>query len=142
MPGFAPAPIRSGSTHVFYQHPFLYDDGVVGVSREKFIAAIRAELPVTLLRESDGPLISGGYVKPIYLMPIFQNKVAFGTKGYPFTLANKSVQYSKGMCPVVEKLHEQTYLSHEMMRPGMSKEDLDDVIAAFHKVYENRNELK
>jgi hypothetical protein len=33
------------------------------------------------------------------------------------------------------------YVSHEMMRPGMTKSDLDDVIAAFHKVYENRSEI-
>ena len=141
MPGFRPAPVRSDSTHVFYQHPFLFDEEVVGVSRAQFIEATRSELPVTCLRESDGPLVTGGYVKPIYLMPIFQKQIAFGSKGYPFTLAGSQVRYEKGMCPVVERLHEHAYLSHEMMRPGMGKSDLDDVIEVFHKVYENRKEL-
>jgi dTDP-4-amino-4,6-dideoxygalactose transaminase len=143
MPGFRPAKLRPDSTHVFYQHPFLFDETVVGVSRAKFVDAIRAELPATLLRESDGPLISGGYVKPIYLMPIFAKQIAFGTKGYPFKseFYKGKAKYEKGMCPVVEHLHEKGYVSHEMMRPGMTKSDLDDVIAAFHKVYENRSEI-
>lgn len=143
MPGFRPAKLRPDSTHVFYQHPFLFDEAVVGVSRAKFVDAIRAELPATLLRESDGPLISGGYVKPIYLMPIFAKQIAFGSKGYPFKseFYKGKTKYEKGMCPVVEHLHEKAYVSHEMMRPGMTKSDLDDVIAAFHKVYENRGEI-
>lgn len=144
MPGVRPAPTRPDSTHVYYQHPFIYDAKTVGCSREKFIEAVRAELPVTAIRESDGPLISGGYVKPIYLMPIFQKQIAFGSKGYPFRseFYKGVARYSKGMCPVVERLHEKEYFSHEMMRPGMTKSDLDDVIAAFHKVYEHRNELR
>jgi len=142
MPGVTPAPTRAGSTHVYYQFPFLYDEEVTGVSREKFIESVKAELPATLLRESDGPLISGGYVKPIYLMPLFEKQIAFGTKGYPFTLADEQVRYEKGMCPVVERLHTTEYLSHEMMRPGMTQKDLDDVVSAFRKVYEYRDELK
>lgn len=143
MLGFRPAPTREGATHVYYQHPFLFDEEIVGVSRAKFVAAIQAELPPTALRESDGPLISGGYVKPIYLMPIFQQQIAFGSKGYPFRseFYQGEVNYTKGLCPVVERLHEREYVSHEMMRPGMTTADLDDVVEAFHKVYDARNEL-
>jgi hypothetical protein len=28
-----------------------------------------------------------------------------------------------------------------MMRPGMSRKDLEDVVEAFHKVYEHRSEI-
>lgn len=142
MPGIFPAKVRAGSTHVYYQFPFLYEEKVVGVPRERFIEAIKAELPATALRESDGPLVSGGYVKPLYLMPVFQKQIAFGSKGYPFTLADKSVQYVRGMCPVVERLYETAYLSHEMMHGGMTDKDLEDVVSAFRKVYEYRDELK
>jgi len=143
LPGIMPAPTRKDATHVYYQHPFIFDEKIIGVSRAKFIEAVQAELPVTILRESDGPLISGGYVKPIYLIPLFQKQIAFGAKGYPFVSPfHKEVyQYKKGMCPVVEQLHEAGYLSHEMMRPGMTKQDLDDVVSAFKKVYDFRDEL-
>lgn len=143
MPGFRPAKVRPGTTHVFYMQPFLYDENIVGVSREKFIEAIEAELPPTLLQEEEGVLMGGGYVKPIYLLPLFQKQIAFGSKGYPFRSEYyKGVaRYEKGMCPVVERLHDKEMFTHDMMRPGMSRSDLDDVIQAFRKVYENRAEL-
>ena len=33
-------------------------------------------------------------------------------------------------------------MAHELMRPPMTKQDLDDVVAAFVKVWQNRQELK
>ncbi len=144
MPGFRPAKIRPGTTHVFYMQPFLYDESVVGVPREKFVAALDAELPPTELQEEEGVLMGGGYVKPIYMLPVFQKQIAFGSKGFPFKSEYyKGVaRYEKGMCPVVERLHEKEMFTHDMMRPGMTKSDLDDVIRAFHKVYEHRGELR
>lgn len=143
MPGFRPAPAREGTKPVYYLQPFLYDEQAVGVPRKVFIDAIKAELAPTLGNEEFGPMISGGYVKPIYLMPLFAKQMAFGRRGYPFTspLYTGTPRYEAGMCPVVERLHRSEFVSHEMMRPGMSRADLDDVIAAFHKVYENRAEL-
>ena len=143
MPGFRPAPIRPNTVHVFYMQPFLYDENITGVSREKFIVAIDAELPPTELQIEEGVLMGGGYVKPIYLLPVFQKQIAFGTKGYPFRSEYyKGVaHYEKGMCPVVERLHDREMFTHDMMRPGMTQKDLDDVISAFHKVYENRTEI-
>lgn len=143
MPGFRPAKVRPGTTHVFYMQPFLYDETIVGVPREKFIAALDAELPPTELQEEEGVLMGGGYVKPIYMLPIFQKQIAFGSKGFPFKseFYKGVAHYEKGMCPVVERLNEKEMFTHDMMRPGMTKEDLDDVITAFHKVYEHRAEL-
>ena len=143
MPGFRPAPIRPNTVHVFYMQPFLYDENITGVSREKFIVAIDAELPPTELQIEEGVLMGGGYVKPIYLLPVFQKQIAFGTKGYPFRSEYyKGVaHYEQGMCPVVERLHDRGMFTHDMMRPGMTQKDLGDVISAFHKVYENRTEI-
>ncbi len=143
MPGFRPAKVRPGSMHVFYMQPFLYDEEKVGVPRAKFIAAIEAELPPTELQEEEGVLMGGGYVKPLYLMPIFQKQIAFGSKGYPFKSEyyKGEARYEAGMCPVVEHLYEKELFTHDMMRPGMTTSDLDDVIAAFHKVYEYRSEI-
>jgi len=35
-------------------------------------------------------------------------------------------------------MHEEILVTHELMRPPMIKEDLDDVINAFNKVWELR----
>lgn len=141
IPGIYGPKIREGATHVYYVQPFLFDEKTVGVIREKFIEAVKAELPVTELRELEGQQIECGYIKPLYLLPLFQKKIAFGKNGYPFNLSS-SINYEKGLCPVAERMYEKELFSHEFMRPPAKKEDLDDVIKAFKKVYEFRSELK
>lgn len=137
LPGLKMPHIGAAGDHVYYVHVLDYDAGVTGVSRERMVQALKAELPVTELREGDGPLMGVGYVKPLYLMPMFQNQIAYGKSGYPFTspLYEGKVDYCKGLCPNVERAHFERVITHEMMRPGMSKADLDDVAAAFHKVW-------
>lgn len=131
---------RKDVTHVYYQQPLFFVKEEIGAFREKYVEAVKAELMPTELRESEGVKIGCGYAKPLYLQPIFQKRLAYGRDGYPF---NKStVTYSKGICPVCEKLFEEELITHDLMRPGMTQADLDDVCDAFEKVYEYREELK
>lgn len=131
--------IREGAKHAFYVHPLQFDAEVAGMHRNRFIDAVKAELPPTLLREESAVLLSYGYVKPLYLQPLYQERIAFGRDGYPFTLSE--VTYEKGLCPITEEMHFNRLIIHEFMRPGMSKADMDDVVRAFLKVWENREEL-
>lgn len=140
IPGIRAPKIRAGATHAYYMQPFLYDENIVGVNRDKFIEAIKAELPATELRELEGQQISVGYAKPLYLLPLFQKRIAFGKNGYPFNLSD--VSYEKGICPVAERMHEKELFAHEFMRPPAARKDLDDVVKAFNKVYKFREELK
>ncbi len=139
IPAIRPGKTRADATHVYYVHPFHFDEAVAGVSRDRFIDAVRAELPPNDLREAEGPLLSYGYAKPLYLQPIFQKKIAFGSKGFPFTLG--PTDYRKGLCPVTERMFEKEFFEHEIMRPGMTQGDLDDVARAFEKVWELRQQL-
>lgn len=141
IPCLQPARVRPGATHAYYQHPILFDEEVAGVHRNAFVQALQAELPLTELRETEGVKVGAGYVKPIYLQPMFQQRIAFGSKGHPWTTFQSQVQYPKGLCPVTERLHEHTLLTHEFMKPPMSRADLDDVVRAFKKVWEHRRAL-
>jgi len=38
-------------------------------------------------------------------------------------------------------LHFERLFTHELMRPPMSREDMNDVVRAFAKVWENKEEL-
>jgi dTDP-4-amino-4,6-dideoxygalactose transaminase len=142
IPCFEFAKNRPGAIHAYYLHVMKYNAGIAGVSRAVFLKALQAELPFTELRETEGVKVSAGYVKPIYLQPMFHQKIAFGSKGHPWTTFNNLPDYSKGSCPVTEDLHFNTLMAHELMRPPMTKADLDDVAAAFWKVWEHRDELK
>jgi dTDP-4-amino-4,6-dideoxygalactose transaminase len=141
IPAIVPPVIRDGCVHAFYVQPFRFLAEKAGVSRERFIEAVRAELPPTLGRESEGPLLSCGYVRPLYLEPIYQRRIALGKSGFPFNLADPSVRYEKGICPVTERMHEKELFAHELMHASLSRADVEDVAAAFRKVWECRSEL-
>ena len=130
--------VRKNVQHVYYVHPLLFNKKSTSLHRNTFIDAVKAELPSTLMREDSPVLLSYGYVKPLYLQPIYQQRVCFGD--YPFNLTNRV--YKKGDCPTCEDLHFNTLISHEFMRPSMQPKDLDDVVKAFEKVWENKEELR
>jgi dTDP-4-amino-4,6-dideoxygalactose transaminase len=137
--GIIPPKIEIGNKHVYYMQPFKFKKEILGIDRNAFINAIKSEIPSAVLRE-DTPLIGSGYVKPLYLLPLFQQRTitcSFNCERY-----KGSVDYSKGSCPIVEKLHFEELFTLEYIRPGMSKADMDDVIGAFLKVSQNVNELK
>ncbi|MCX6074650.1 MAG: DegT/DnrJ/EryC1/StrS family aminotransferase [Campylobacterales bacterium] len=139
IPCIVPTKIRASTKHAFYVHPLQFDSEVAGMHRNRFIDAVKAELPATLLREESTVLLSYGYVKPLYLQPLYQERIAFGSEGYPFSLSD--VTYPKGLCPLTEEMHYNRLVTHEFMRPGMTKSDMDDVVGAFEKVWKNREEL-
>ncbi len=139
IPFIIPPAIEPGCKHVYYQQAFKFKKDMAGIDRNTFINAMKAEIPSAILRE-DTPLIGAGYVKPIYLQPLYQQRAlycSFNCEKY-----KGHVDYSKGICPIVEKLHFEELFTLEYMRPGMSKADLDDVVAAFVKVAQYIEELK
>ncbi len=136
--------VRPGAEHASYVHAIKFDAAVAGVSRNQFVEAVKAELSPSLLREREGVNMGCGYVKPIYLEPIYQNLIGYGDKGCPFKCPwyKGELNYGKGLCPITERMHYDELFTHELMRPPMTRQDLDDVVAAFVKVWENREELK
>jgi len=143
IPALVPPKVREGCAHAYYVHPFKFKEDVAGVSRDRFIEAVKAELSPTELREGEGVKIVCGYVKPLYLQPLFQKQVAYGSNGCPFKLPwyEGKANYEKGLCPVAERMHTKELFYHELITPSMTKDDLDDVYNAFEKVWINRKAL-
>jgi len=144
LPGIVIPPVRPGCEHAYYVHPLKYKEAEFdGLHRSRFVAAVAAELAPLELREAEGVNIGGGYVKPLYLEPIYQKRIVYGEGGCPFTCPHYKgeVSYAPGLCPVCEKMHFSELITHEMIRPPMSRADLDDVARAFYKVWEHRAEL-
>ncbi len=137
LPGLAMPTVGPAGDHVYYVHALSYDAKETGVGRETVVRALKAELPVTALREGEGPLVGMGYVKPLYLLPMYQEMTGYGAVQCPFRCPHYGgeANYAKGLCPNVEEAHFERLITHEMMRPPMSERDLDDVAAAFHKVF-------
>lgn len=132
LPGFTPPKVMPGNKHVYYKHSSKIDPAKVGISRDTFVKALSAELPSSVLRETT-PILSGGYVAPLYLLPIFQQKAHASLRNPDFQVPS----YARGICPVVERMHFEQLFNHEYMRPSMTDADLGDVFRAFEKVLEN-----
>lgn len=140
-PCFQPPVIKDGCTHSFYTYSFQYDETVFGVSRAALTKAINAELPKP---ESWEQLVFvEGYVKPLYWSPVYQQQIALGNKGFPWTL-NHDVRYdySRGICPVVEKMHLKSLLYTPLIREAVTTEDIKDLIRAVDKVMSGIESLK
>ncbi len=119
-------PIQRESTRpVYYMYQIRFDQEIVGISRERFSEALTKEGFPNFL----------GYVKPIYLLPTFQKKIAIGRDGWPYNLSNRS--YEKGLCPIAEKLHEKQLMGFDCCCLKIEEEDIEPLITAFKKVYSN-----
>ena len=108
-------------THAYYIQAFRFIEEKAGITRERFIEAVCAELDVVEGYESDGVQVWGGYTKPLYRLPVFD---------YDLRL------------PVVEEMYLKKLFLHDFTKSSLSEEDMQDVLDAYEKVCENISELK
>ncbi len=119
--------VQDGCTHVYYVFGMVLDVKELDVSRDKIADALTAE-------GVEG--ICSGYAN-VHLLPMYQMKQAYGSNGFPWSaeFSRQDVSYSKGICPVAEELHEKTFLGLEMCVLDLVDSDVDLIIGAFEKVW-------
>ena len=114
--------IRDNCTHSFYVLPLKYNNYEKNNSCRRFVKAVKAELQPVKDKENEGVPIGSGYTRPIYRMPLF------------------NVQES--ISPVCERIYNnELIIIHSLIGPNADKKSLDDVIQAFWKVWEHRQEI-
>jgi perosamine synthetase len=112
--------------HVYYVFAFSYDEKQIGIPRDLFCKALVAE----------GIPCFAGYVKPLYLNPLYTEKRAYAFKHY-----KGKVKYEKGICPVAETLFEKDVIGLMIGRAPSTLEDMKDVVKAIQKIIICKNEL-
>lgn len=134
LPGLRTPTVRAECTHSYYVYPMVLDTQLLGASRARIVEALTAE-GVTGL--------AAGYVN-VHLLPMFQMKMAYGSNGFPWSsdICKRDVDYSKGICPVAEELHETSYLALAMCLHDLSDQDVDLIVTAFCKVWNNLEPLQ
>ncbi len=140
IPCLTAYPKPDHSDHAYYIFPIKYNASKGGMSRKLFVKAVNAEFPTPDGFESV-PLTEG-YVKPLYLNPIYQHQIAIGSKGFPFN-QNPDIKYNyaKGLCPVTEKLYELEMVISPMIREPLSTSDVQYLVDAIKKVLRYSKEL-
>jgi len=134
LPGLRTPVVRDNCTHAYYMYPMVLDVQQLGVSRARILEALVAEGVAGL---------AGGYTN-IHLLPMYQQKMAYGSRGFPWSsdICRRDVDYSKGICPVAETLHDSTYLGYAMCMHEMTNDNVDQLAQAFRKVWRNMASLK
>jgi perosamine synthetase len=127
LKGLTTPKVEPGGTHVYYVYGMTLDTEALGVDRARIVDALKAE---------GVPGIFGGY-QNLHLLPIFRNRIAYGTQGFPWSLADREIAYGPGICPVAEELHERSFMGINLCMCEYPPEDVDRVVAAFRKVWDN-----
>ncbi|MBD1136491.1 DegT/DnrJ/EryC1/StrS family aminotransferase [Pelagibacterales bacterium SAG-MED49] len=133
LKGLITPKIGANRTHVYYVYAMQLDFKVLKTTRERICKALNAE---------GVPVVSN--YQNIHLLPIYQNKIAFGSKGFPWTsdICKREVSYKKGICPVAEHLNDFTYLGFNICLYDLDENDVKSIITAFKKVWKNLSLLK
>lgn len=134
LPGIKPPVVRPRVRHGYYGYWLRYDASQTGIPRDRFVAALNAE----------GIPMSQGYAEPIYLEPVYQQRLAFGKDGFPFTYSGYKgrVSYEPGICPVTERMYYEELMGTGICHANIRRSDLEDTVRAFEKILEYAVELR
>ena len=125
--------VNPDRNHVYYNYPLQIDLDLLGISRDRICEAINAE----------GVFLSQRY-QNLHLLPMYQNKIAFGSHGFPWTsdIIHRDVNYAKGICPVAEMLNDKTYMGFGMCEYDLDLNDIGRIVDALKKVWDNLDYLR
>ena len=124
LPGLSPPAVRDGCAHAYYLYAMRYDPAATGIPRGRVADALRAE----------GIPLAEGYVAPIYLQPLYQQRRLYGGTGSPWSEYSGSVSYDRGICPVTERMHYDELIYTGAIHAQTAPQDIQDIAEAFHKV--------
>ncbi len=129
-----PPVVEEGCSHVYYLYPVRFHEERIGINRSLFIKALRAE----------GMSANEGYVKPLYLEPVYQKKIAYGNRGCPFSchFYGQDINYDEGLCPTTENLYSKELLTTDICKHPNTEKDVQEFLTAVAKIAENLSSLK
>ena len=86
--------------------------------------------------------LAAGYVKPLYLNPVYQRRRALGRGGYPWAFnPDITYDYSAGSCPVAERMYASELVLSPLVREPHSLRDMDDFADAIERVLDHAEEI-
>jgi dTDP-4-amino-4,6-dideoxygalactose transaminase len=118
---------RPYAKHVYHVFVLRIDEDKLGMTRSDLHAAYTAE----------GLYAGFGYSRPLYMNPIFRNKVGFGDKDCPYGCQyyGGSVKYEEGLCPVTEQItRDALWIGGGWTIHNIAEADMDDIVHAFQKI--------
>lgn len=102
--GLTPPYVIPGCRHVYYTYAVKFDQYKLGMHRDEFQRKMLER----------GVYFGSGYVKPLYLLPIYHGK--------------------KGTCPVAEQMWSETLMVTDIYRLPMTLKEAQSIVKTIHSV--------
>jgi dTDP-4-amino-4,6-dideoxygalactose transaminase len=136
IPGVVPPFVAPENRHVYYGYAMRIDEQRLGLSRAQLKRALDAE----------GVQTAEGYVRPIYLYPMYDARVRAQRKGFGAGIwhpaEGSDVKYGPGACPVTERMHDKELLTTGICSAHLGEREAWEMIRAFQKAAEHASEIR
>tara|TARA_B100000963_G_scaffold256308_1_gene224841 strand:+ start:2215 stop:3507 length:1293 start_codon:yes stop_codon:yes gene_type:complete len=134
LKGITTPKVEKNCTHSFYIYAIQIDEKITKVKKDIIFKALKAEGLDNLIDK---------YFN-LHLLPMYQKKYAYGTKGFPWnsSISKRNVNYKKGICPVAEGINKDKLIIIELCVYDFNDSELKILVRCFKKVWENLNNLK
>ena len=134
IPWLVPPLVARQNTHAYYVYPMKFLSQKIGLKRATFTKAM----------EQEGFMLGQGYQEPLYLFPMYQKKEVYPHSQFPFISKEypHALDYSKGICPVTERMYEKELLCANICQPPQTKRSIDLFVKAIDKIEQNIEKLK
>jgi dTDP-4-amino-4,6-dideoxygalactose transaminase len=110
--------------HAYYYYALRIDTKTLGITRAQFEGALTAE---------GIPISPGRATALVNRHQLFLKKLGYGGTNYPWSLRSEPIDYGAQTLPVAEAVERETFWLTDAL-PVLSRDDLDDMIAAVQKV--------
>ena len=118
--------IKKNYTHSFYYYVMKLDKNIIMKEKKDIADALKAE----------GVPVFDKFTN-LHLLPMYQEKIAYGNSGLPWTLnsRNRYISYKKGICPIAENINDNEYLSIALCDHNFNEKNILFIVNAFQKVW-------
>tara|TARA_Y100000991_G_C21946679_1_gene337775 strand:- start:621 stop:1487 length:867 start_codon:yes stop_codon:yes gene_type:complete len=118
---------------IFHILSFKFLKDKIGISRDLFLAALRAE----------GIPVGTGYVRGMYENPMFIKKIAYGKDNYPWDLDKipEVINFNEDF-KIIENLINNQFVWFYQIANSSRKTDMEDIFIAIKKIVNNIDNLK
>lgn len=132
--GLSTPHVDFGNDHVYYVYGMTIDHKVIEVDRDKIIDALRAE---------GVPGLIAGY-QNLHKLPLFSEQLTYKNNALPYTLLpkNRAKELRNQKLPVAEQLHNLNFIGLNWCAFELANEEIDQLIEAFIKVWDNLRFLR
>ena len=129
LPGLILPKTQKDFTHSYYVYGINLDLKKLKYSREFILKKLKSK---------GVPGLSSGYTC-LHLLPMFQKKIAYGNKGFPWnsSIYRGKVSYKLGTCPNAEFFHKKSFIKFEVCLFDLSNEDVQFIVKAFRDVWKD-----